>query len=283
MLFHPQFHIGDKYGSRVDNQLIINTMEILDNMNATQNSLWTKTNGILTCISIAVAIVIACWTNKEKKIILNVERTNDILLTQTFNVDGLTYEYIYRDSIPVSNLRQTTFVVTNIGDEVMYGKGFSEPSIRGASIPLRIEGDGKVLSVTITNENNGCVLMGTNQLQIMQWRPNEYIELSVLSDSPKPMQLLISDREIKNAKVMYSFYTPDPVVKKDKYIDYISSRITNILRWVYVCFITIMWLLSIVPTMQQYRNMGNRVAKVTFSIFMLIFVVITIAPILWMF
>ena len=79
------------------------------------NNFWNKTNTILSVIAILVAIFIGWYFNREKTTSLNVEEVNATKLSQNLDIDGLTVQYRFHDSIEVRNLWKTIFTIKNTG------------------------------------------------------------------------------------------------------------------------------------------------------------------------
>ena len=253
---------------------------------ADKNLFWNKTGAIIGLIAIVVAVgigSISWYVNREKSTILNIERVNEILLTKPLDVKGLTSSYRYNDSIEVKYLWQTTFVIRNTGDKTIYGNGFPEQSIRGSYIPLLVDNCDNVLLTTITNENNEAKMIAPLQLSITQWKPKEYVEITILTDGIDPPNLKISDRDIKDAKTTYSVYSLEEVNKNKKWIEYLPKGLASFLKWMVVITMICLLFAAIWGINAQITNIGSKGQKITTIIVLLIFMVILLCPILWIF
>jgi hypothetical protein len=193
-------------------------------------------------IGIAITLCIALFTwllNREKSTILNIEKVSETQLTKSLNVEGLSSKYYYNDSIEVQSLWQSIFVIRNVGRKTIYGEGFAESSIRGSHIPLIVEDSDNILSITVSKDNCGAELIDTFNLVFAQWRPKEYVEITVLTDGEKPSVLRISDRDIADSQITYSVYSPEIEDNSSKLIDYLPKGLVNFIKWLIVLCITI--------------------------------------------
>lgn len=246
-----------------------------------------KKNNIIIFLTI-IGIVIAGFTFYYQaiytpKTILNIEKTSEILLTKPLDVEGLTSNYTYHDSIEVKNLWQTTFLIRNIGSRTIYGKGFPEQSIRYSYMPFSVEGCDNVLSASITNENNGSQILSPCKLMIIQWKPKEYVEITTLTDGENSPRLTINDREIKDSEIIYSVYSPDETKGNKKIIEYLPYNIVNSLKWTVTIVIGFLLLIAIPQMRKQYICLEGKAMKVFFITFFILFLIIMLMPFLWMF
>lgn len=246
------------------------------------NNLWNKTNAIAAIVAIFVTIFITWYFNREKETSLNIEEVNSTLLTQNLNVEGLSAYYLYHDSIEVTNLWRTLFVIKNTGEQSLYGKGFSEMNVQNGIIPLNISGCNRLLSMRMKANNNGTILDKYGTLIVTQWKPNEYIEIEVLTEGDKSPRLEINARGIKDASVSYSKYTPSVMTVEPKIIDSFPNSIKSIIKWIIIVVMGILILASVFQIHTQLRDKPTPV-KFLILILMIIILAITISPILWMF
>lgn len=242
---------------------------------------WSKWGVIIGVLAILVSIIIAWWINHEKPTSLNIEKLNTTLLTQQPNVNGLTVNYVYHDSIAVRNLWQTTFVIKNTGETTIYGEGFNEQNIRTGSIPLTMHECDKILSFNISSSNNSAILE-RNSLKVHQWRPGEFVELVLISEGEKSPILQISDRDIKDSSITYSTYSPEENKKDYKLVDKIPKWMKDALKWSYtiIMSILILGLLFSLPEKMKEENKQGKIITITVWGIMVAFFIV---PILWMF
>jgi hypothetical protein len=249
---------------------------------ADKNLIWNRTSAFIGVIAIVVTIGISWYLNKEKSTILNIEKVSEILLTKPLNVEGLTANYMYYDSIEVKNLWQTVFVIRNVGEKTIYGSGFSESSISGSHIPLDVENCEKVLSAIITNENNSSFMLKPLQLVIKQWKTKEYVEITMLTEGVESPNLIINDREIKDSKITYSIYSAEKINEKQKWIDYFPKGLVSTLKWIIVVVMVFLFIAAIfaIPNQVKTASKGQKILTLALWLF---FMIILLCPILWMF
>ncbi len=246
------------------------------------NNFWNKTSAIIGIVAIIVTIFITWYFNRDKETSLNIEEINTTLLTQNLNVEGLSVNYLYQDSIEVKNLWKSLFAIKNTGEQTLYGKGFSDMNVQDGIIPLDISGCERLLSVRMKNSNNGAILNNKGVLIVTQWKPNEYVEIEVLSEGVKAPQLNVNSRGIKDASISYSKYTPSTIIVEPKIIDRFPTSIRNVIKWFIIVVMGILILASITQIPNQLKD-KHAAVKIITLIFMIFFLSIIISPILWMF
>ncbi|MDR0334088.1 MAG: hypothetical protein LBI15_11600 [Dysgonamonadaceae bacterium] len=244
-------------------------------------------NNIIIFLTI-IGLIIAGFTYYyqviyKEKTIVNIEKISEVLLTNPMPVSGLKAHYTYNDSISVDNLWQTTFIVKNIGNKTIYGAGFQNQSIRDSHIPISIIECDRVLSATITNENNGAFMVIPLKITIVQWKPKEYIEITTLTEGINPPKLIISDREIKDAEITYSVYSPGEIKINQKIIEHLPTNVINTLKWIITSVMGFLLLLAISQVRKSYLEIDSKAVRVLFVILLLIFLSIILMPLLWMF
>lgn len=244
------------------------------------NNFWNKTNTILSILAILVAIFIGWYFNRDKETSLNIEEINATLLTQNLHMEGLSVKYFYNDSIEVKKLWKTLFAIKNTGEQSLYGKGFSEMNVQNGLIPLKLNGGEKLLSIRVRNSNNGTTLNKNYELVVTQWKPNEYIEIEVLSEGEVSPKLQISERGIKDASITYSEYTPSLITSDPKIIDSLPYSLRNVIKWMIFVVMGILIIAAItqIPSQLKDTSMGVRITTIILWIF---FMAVTISPILW--
>lgn len=247
-----------------------------------QNNFWNKTNVIIGLVTIIISILIAWWNNREKITSLNIEKFNETLLTKPLNIDGLTAFYIFHDSIRVSNLWQTTFVIKNTGNNTIYGTGFQERNTRTGKIPFTVNNCERVLSANVSNANNGAFIMESQNIYISQWHPREYIEVTLITEGANSPDLKISDREIKDSHITYSVFSIDETEQKKAVIYYLPKIVSDILKWL-VIFVVALMTLGFVMTIPGQVKQAKKREKILTVILWIIVLLVIMSPILWMF
>jgi len=250
---------------------------------ADKNLIWNKTSVLIGVIAIVVAIGISWYFNREKSTILNIEKVSEILLTKPLDVEGFTSSYMYNDSIEVKNLWQTTFVIRNIGEKTIYRNGFSESSIIGSHIPLNVENCEKVLSAIITNENNSSFMLKPLQLIIKQWKPKEYVEITMLTEGVMSPNLKIDDREIKDSEITYSVYSAEKINEKQKLIEYFPRGLAITLKWIITSVMVVSLFAAIIAINNHLKTEPKKGQKILIVALWLFALVFLFSPILWMF
>ncbi len=246
------------------------------------NNSWNKTNTILSVIAILVAILIGWYFNREKSTSINIEQVNATNLSQNLNIDGLTVQYLFHDSIEVKNLWKTIFTIKNTGDQSLYGKGFSDINVKDGVLQLIVNNCTELLSIKMTDNNNGCILSNNGKLIITQWKTNEYAEIEILTEGDSVPSLHINPRDIKDATITYSKYTPSTISVSPKLIDKFPASIRNGLKWIIIAIMGSLVLTAIVQMPQQLKDKSNFVRVFTIILWGVLMVFI-LSPLLWMF
>lgn len=243
---------------------------------------WNKTNTILSVIAIFVAIFIGWYFNREKSTSLNIEQVNATKLSQNLDVEGLTAQYLFHDSIEVKNLWKTIYTIKNTGDQSLYGKGFSDINVKDGVLQLFVNDCNKLLSIKMTTNNNGCILNNKGCLIITQWKPNEYAEIEILTESETAPTLQINPRDIKDATITYSKYTPSTITVAPKLIDKFPAPIRNTLKWIIVVIMVLAILGAILQFPQQQKDKPTFVRVVTIVCWCIL-MAFFLSPLLWIF
>ena len=151
--------------------------------------------GVLGTIVLIVLGILQFVNDRHKPTILEIKTISGIELTRPLNVEHLSSTYLYFDSIPVEHLWQSSYVITNIGGTSLYGKGFDVKNIKGDALLFHLANCEKILSIELIKTNAGICLQDKS-LQFSQWRPNEYVEIRIISDGPTFPELQIDERDI---------------------------------------------------------------------------------------
>lgn len=218
----------------------------------------------------------------HEKISLDIKKITSTQLTRPLNIDGLKVAYTFHDTINVNQLWQTSFVIRNTGSKTILGEGFVDKNIRKNYIPINIESCKQLLSAQITNCNNGVTFVN-KRLFITQWRPDEYVEITIISEGDKSPSLKINDREIVDSEITYSVYSPQPDKSNKKIIDSFPKGFALFLKWSIVITIIIMSFASLIQIPKQLKSISGTGAKISTIIAWLIIVVIFASPLLWIF
>lgn len=239
----------------------------------------------LGTIALIVLAALPLYNNRTKSTALEIKKINEIELTRPFEVDRLTSTYLY-DSIPVEHLWQVSYVIKNTGDVTLLGEGFDNKNIRGNAIALHIYNCEKLLSIDVINTNTDAVLQEDHSLKFNQWRPNEYVELMLLSDGSVAPDVAISDRDIPNVSITKVMYSPEEQLVQEKMVDRWSKGLKSTLWWITIVVEVISFILlflSCIMPIIQSKNAKERKEN-TSSIWICLWIaILVLLPMLWMF
>lgn len=245
----------------------------------------TKFRNIAEIVMIFLTVVglgITWYSNRHKSTLLEIKTISDIELTRPLNVAHLSSTYFYDDSIPVEHLWQSSFVITNIGENTLYGNGFENRTIKEDALLFQLKNCKRVLSIEVV-DNNADVSLCNKSLHFSQWRPNEYVELRIISDGPMAPEFLINERDIKEGKVIYAKYSPEEKLVVKRLVDFLPLPLYKALWWVIIIFELLLLLFLLITGIQQYVKTKDKVTRITTVIVWIVFLVLMFAPLLWMF
>lgn len=238
---------------------------------------------ILRAMGTIVLIVLAAlplYYNRTKTTSLEIKKISEVELTRPLNVDRLTSSYLY-DSIRVEHLWQTSFVIKNVGDNTLYGEGFDDKNIRNNALGLDIRNCDTLLSVAIIDNTTGASLSG-DSLQFIQWRPNEYVELLLLSDGQVAPEITINDRDIQNATISYVTYSPKEQLASQRFVDRWPKGLTRVFWWVVVIIeIASLLILLLAMAMQLMKESSKEERKSNIFVYVWILILVLL-PMIWM-
>lgn len=241
---------------------------------------------ILGWIGTAIMIVLAILTlyfNREKETALEIKKISETELTRPLNVARLSSTYMYDDSIPVEHLWQTSYVIKNTGETTIFGEGYDNKNIRGNALKLHIKNCDHLLALDITDNNTDAILKSKDSLQFVQWRPNEYVELLLLSDGSSAPEISISDRDIQNVIISEVTFSPEEKPSAKRWIDHLPLSFSKALWWVVIIFYIIIAIFSMISAVQQYRKAENKITRTITLVVWIITFIFMLAPLLWMF
>ena len=229
---------------------------------------------IATLISIIVGCVTIYFAFYEKKVKLDVQTTYAENLTEHETVQDLSVKYYYYDSLEVHNLWKMQWVVRNTGDKTIIGHGSNSQILSNDGIPLEFNADTQILSLVISNSNNGAILQN-RILSFNQWRRGEYVEITALIESINQPEITISDRYIVDSEISYSKFSLDLANQKNNIAEYIPRWLSKTLKIIYYILATFVSLVIIYTSFfSKENNLYNKIAMIILLMFMLI-------PLLW--
>ncbi len=229
-----------------------------------------------------VAIILTCYFNHEKKTVLDIQQVSFVQLTQALDIEDISVSYLYHDSIPVKNLWRTSYVLRNTGETTLFGDGFADKNINGSCIELHVNQCDKLLSITLDTATNGATLKNQN-LYIQQWRPREYVSITLFTEGANPPTLTISDRDIKNANITNSIFSPEKPNNEKKIIEYLNPILGEVLKWFYICTAFIIVLAILISLPKTIKAATSKTDKFSSWFVLIALLLIILLPILWMF
>lgn len=228
---------------------------------------------ISALVAICVGAVTIYFYFHKERVTLEVKAMSVQLLTASASTDDLRIEYFYKDTIPVQNLWQIQYVIRNIGDATLVGIGEGK-QLLSENLPFSIKNEHKIYHIAITQTNNDATL-SENQICFKQWRSGEFVEISGFIESLEPPQLIISDRDIKDSKIVYQTYTPEIINENAKIIDRLPIWLIKAIKILYFILGGILTL-GVIITLCGDGTWANKLSVV------IVFCIIWI-PVLWLF
>lgn len=178
------------------------------------------------CAVIAIIPIINLIFSKDttELKILTIEKMQ---LTKIPEIDGLTANYFYQDSL-VNNLWTIRAVIINTGSKPIIGKG-TKTNLLSDSLLISISDSVKVLSIAINDKNFPISIIknkdNTANLDFKQWKYLDAVEIVAIVESfgkTTPF-IYIDERDIIDAKVIFSDYKPTEANANKKLIDAFGS------------------------------------------------------------
>ena len=227
---------------------------------------------ITSLATIAGVVLTAYFYLHKERVTLEVKAMSVQLLTAATSTEDLRVEYFYKDTIPVQNLWQIQYVIRNIGDATLVGTGEGK-QLLSKNLPFSIKNEHKIYHIAITQANNDATL-SENQICFKQWRSGEFVEITGFVESIEPPQLIISDRDIKDSKIVFQTYTPEIINENAKIIDFFPKWFIKTILAIYYIIVGFITLGAIIAFIQK-NTWVERVSLIMGLLFFLI-------PLLWM-
>lgn len=224
------------------------------------------------------------YLNREKSTSLEIKRVSDIELTKPLNVERLSSTYLYDDSIPVKHLWQSSFVITNTGEQTLFGKGFTFRNIKDEALALHISNTNSVLSIELIDTNTDISLQHDSLLFFSQWKPKEYAEIRILSDGQLAPDLTINEYDIQNSVITYTKYSPEEKVIKERFVDKFPYALYQAIWWVIIIYYAALFLTLVIMLLVLFTDSKGNVKKIISTLIVwIIAIFLLFAPIMWMF
>jgi len=168
-----------------------------------------------------ITAIIGTIQHFSKDIIeLDIEAISKTQLTKIANIDGLTVEFLYKDSV-VKNLWKIIYYIKNVGSKIIVAKGDSK-NILEENLSISFNDSVKVLFAdtvggnfpitTIIDFKNNVI-----NLDFKQWQKSEYTYIVAIVESfgEAEPSIFIDKRDIVDAKI--TFIEDELVEKKEVY------------------------------------------------------------------
>lgn len=249
-------------------------------MNVTKN-IWPILSVVIGVLGVGVAIFVGWYSNREKPTIVQIQKVCDVELTRPLPFDGLTSSYMYKDSIPVEHLWQSTFMITNTGETTILGEGFATKSIKGDALNLSIKNCNSLLAMNI-DDSVSDFSIHNSQLKFSQWQPQENIKVTILSDGPTAPQLTINEKDICNAEVVY-IADSIQIAVKSRLMDRLPRSLERALWWVTIVVWSVMFVYMIYAFRKSVKDAKTAIEKGSAIFVWIVALGLLFAPLLWMF
>lgn len=219
-----------------------------------------KWAGVLIAVAgIGVPIYFSCRKDIPK---IEVQTISERLLTSPTQVEGLEVKYTY-DSLEVHNLWQMQYVIRNVGDVTIVGRGSDNMVIGDGVRCLFNVKNSSILSLAKVDDNFEAEL-NKFSIRFKQWRVNEFIELSVLIESEEKPILKINDRDIRDSKIIYTQFNPtDNSTIRPHLFDRIPNTLFKVLRFIYTS-VLLGLIYFVIYFFDKSKFLGERIAILVF-------------------
>lgn len=247
------------------------------------NKPFLKVTGIL--FSFFIGIITVYQFTKTDKIEIEIKTIDKTQLTKTPDIDALTVEYKYQDSI-VKNLWKMRYVILNVGSKTIIGKGDNKNIIL-ENLSISFNDSVKILSVYIGEKNFPVIILDDKidknlNLNFKQWKKSEFIDITVIVENLgiHPPVVTIDERDIIDSKIIYSKFNPNELNDKRKKIDYLPKGVSNVLVWVIIFVYIFSILFAIIGTIS---NNFTKTERTTTFFIVLFAIMLYLLPLLWVF
>ena len=246
-----------------------------------KQNIWVMAGVLISFLSLA-GLGISMYTNRQKSTILEIKTISNMELTRPLNVEHLSFVFFFDDTIPVEHLWQSSYVITNIGETTLYGDGFDSKNIKGETLSLQLLNCENLLSIEKVG-GNADINLQRESLCFNQWRPEEFIELRILSDGQSAPELKISERDIKDGHVKYTQYSPEEKLVNRRFVDEFPKSLYYVLWWVALLFDIFLFVVAVIEAVDKYHLVDTGFKKVVYILAWALVLFISFAPIMWMF
>lgn len=216
----------------------------------------TITISIIMAIIAGVTVYLQFFHKEEVK--LNIQKVSEVQLDTSLDVESLESTFIYNDSTKVENLWLSTFKVLHIGNKDILSSEFKDATLSVDHIPFTIDNDEDILAINIIDQNISADILAYNRIKVKQWRPSEFIEISILSANKNAPQLRISDREIVGAEITYSEHNPKDIIYK-----------TLITLYIYIGCVVILAIFGVLYAIYFTKSVKWKIFNIVYGLYIL--------------
>jgi hypothetical protein len=243
--------------------------------------------GIITIISVIIAVI---QYFSEDIIELEVKAINKTQLTKIANIDGLTVEFLYKDSV-VKNLWQIIYLIKNVGSKTIVAKGDSK-NILEENLSISFNDSVKVLFADTAYGNFPITIIGFENnvanLDFQQWQKSEYTYIVAIVENFGETEpyIIINRRDIVDAKVTF-LEQPTEIKRKKKLIEYFGhSILMDILKLEAIILIIIPYAAFAFTEIRDFRRKPNNTSirdKINIIFWVSSTIIAAFLPLLWFF
>ena len=229
-----------------------------------------------------------------KKIELEVKTINNEELAINPTEQNLKAEYTFNGDT-VINLYKIRFIISNTGTKTIIGENQRSDLINDKiSIYVDTINKLKILDLKITKSNFPISLNSNSNdffFKFQQWKVDEFVELTAYFESKIRVSdsifkiFIIEEREIINGKINYSVYNPTKNLEDKILIDFLPKKMKSFFWWSAIITYSILLLLIIYSLKSEFtkaKDTSSKGIKIATAIFMLIFFLFALSPVLWM-
>jgi hypothetical protein len=246
-----------------------------------------KTIGFIGIVVTIVAGIIVAYQFFHKDLIeIEVKTIDKTQLTKTPDIEDLTVEYLYQDSV-VENFWKIRCVISNIGSRTIIAKGDSK-NIISEWLPIRFNENIKILSIVIDETNFPITIMditdNTVNLEFKQWKQAEFADIIALVENfgETEPSLFIDERDIIDSKVIFTEFKPIQIKVDRKLIERLPLTFANILKWIFVISIIMFIVLILIAVVVGIKKEPKEKTKGIIPI-VLFLEVYLLLPLIWIF
>jgi hypothetical protein len=204
----------------------------------------------------------------QKDIIkMEVKSIDKTQLTYLPDIEGLTVEYRYQDSI-VENLWKMRYVISNVGSKTIIGKGDIK-NILMENLCIGFSDSVRILSVIIDEKNFDISILNaidnSLELDFKQWKQSEFIDITAIVENfgANSPFITIDEQDIIDSNVIISEYKPTENTNK-KILDYLPPHFRVVMIIVYFCYVS--WAIYYIARLNLMEaKKHNETIKKTFS------------------